>query len=129
MDAIHSVAEVECPGPQRIAWAASHKARQVWLARDHFGRGIPVGPLGLARDAQQSGPLEAITTHPDAVTQRSVVALDHVEETFGRLDNNGSGSLGRAVEHNLPSKGSRKLLCFRVRNVAGLFVDLHRLWR
>ena len=48
VDAVDGVAEIHGARAERVAGAAGHEARQVWLALDHFRRRPPVRPLGLA---------------------------------------------------------------------------------
>src|SRR5712672_2040262 len=76
VDTIDGGAEVKRAGAERISGAAGHEARQIGLARDHLRRRCPVRPLRLARDVQQSLPLESFAADADAIAQRAAVALD-----------------------------------------------------
>src|SRR5262245_33387681 len=127
VDAVDGVAEVERARAQRVAGAAGHEAGQVRLARNHLGRWGPVGPFRLARDRQEAGPLETFAADADAVAQRPVVALDHVEEALRRVDHDGSGGFGGAEEHHLPLVGRRDVFFLRRRLVARRLFDRHFL--
>ena len=45
MDSIDRLAQVHRARTQRVADAAGHKARQIGLAHNHFGRGSPIRPF------------------------------------------------------------------------------------
>src|SRR5437868_450295 len=101
VNAVYGAAQIQRASTERVARTARHEAGQVWLARNHFRRRDPIRPLGLAGYAEQSTPLEAFPTDPDAVSQRPVVALNQVEEAHRSIDHDGAGLFGRAVEHRL----------------------------
>src|ERR1700736_1158764 len=101
MDAIHGRAEIQSTGAERIARAAGHEAGQIRLSLDHLRRWRPVRPFRLARNLQQTLPLEAVSSDPDAVTQCAAVSLYDVEMALRSLDDNGAGCLGGAIKHHL----------------------------
>src|ERR1044072_6429110 len=108
MDAIDGAADVERARAHRIARAAGHEARQVGLARDHLRRRGPVGPLRLAVDPLQSGPLETLAPDSDPVSKRAAVALHHIEKALLGMNDNRSRRLRGAEEDHLPAELGRK---------------------
>src|SRR5712691_6643551 len=123
VDAVDRVAEIKGTRPERIARAAGHEPRQIRLAVDHLRRRDPIGPFGLARNAQQPRPLEAVAADPDPVAQRPVIALHEIEKALRRADDDGSGRLGGAEEHQLPLVRGGQPLLVRIRHDAGLLLD------
>src|SRR5260370_5997301 len=127
VNAIHSVAEVECAGAERIAGASRHETRQIGLARDHFGWRSPIWPFALAGDFQKAGPPETIAANADAVTDRPAIRLNHIEQPLGCVHDDRAGRLRGAPEHHLALKRSRKPLVVGIRDIARLVIDLHGL--
>ena len=101
MDAIDGSTQVHRAGAERIARSAGHETRQIRLALDHFRRGMPVGPLGLAADLQQALPSETVAADTDAVTHRVRRVLDQIEMMLLGIDDDGARRLLRPVEHHL----------------------------
>jgi len=59
---VQRLAEIECAGAERIAFAAGHEARQIGLALDHFRRRIPIRPFRHLADA--FGPFQVKPSRP-----------------------------------------------------------------
>src|SRR4249920_154148 len=75
VDAVDGGAEIHRAGAERIAGATGHEARQIGLALDHLRRRRPVRPFRLARDVDETLPLESLAADADAIAQRAAVAL------------------------------------------------------
>src|SRR3954471_17667786 len=73
VNTIDRAAEVYGAGTQRIAFAARHPAREIWLARDHLLRRRPIRPFGFSRNKLGACPGKAVTPDTDAVADRSAI--------------------------------------------------------
>src|SRR3984957_3947795 len=109
VDTIDGGPEIHRAGAERVAGSAGHEARQIGLALDHLGRRRPVRPFRLARNAQQSLPLESVAADADAVAQRAVVTLDQIEMALRGRDDDGARRLGGAVIDRLLAEFRRQL--------------------
>src|SRR5262245_50560714 len=123
VDSIDRIAEIERAGAERVARTSRHETWQVGLARNHFGRRCPVGPLCLAGYLQQTDPLKAFTPDADPITQRPVVALDDVQEALRSCDDDRAGRLDTAKVHELPLVGGWQVLFIGRGLIAGLLLD------
>ncbi len=110
MDAIDRLAEIERTRAERIALPARHEARQIGLAIDHFLGRMPVRPFRHFADAFDPGPGEALASDADAVAHRLALAEDEIKEGVGRIDDDGSGRLGRRIGDDLPLQMGRQVL-------------------
>src|SRR5207237_4646875 len=79
VDAILAGAEIHGARAERVAGTAGHEARQIRLARDHFGRRMPVRPFRLAADGLHAGPGKTVAADADAIPNRTALA-EHVIE-------------------------------------------------
>ena len=118
VDAIDGRTEIHRAGAERVAGAAGHEARQIGLALDHFGRRMPIRPLGLAGDLLHAGPGETVAADADAVADRATATEHVIEVGVGRIDDDGArGLLGRErdflaaqVRRQLHGSGVRLLI-------------------
>src|SRR5262249_22667591 len=108
---------------ERITGTSCHKAWQIRLPLDHLGWRNPIWPFGLPTNSQHSLPLKAVPAHSYPIAYRSVVSLNEVEVSIGRIDNDGAGGLVGAIEYDLPLIGRRQLLLARIRHKPRLIVD------
>src|SRR5882724_1550220 len=99
VDTIDGGAEIHRTGAEWIARPAGHEPRQIGLARDHLRRRCPVRPLRLARDVEQSLPLESLAADTDAIAQRAAASLNQIEMALRGLDDDGAGRLGGTIKH------------------------------
>src|SRR5216684_2393143 len=97
MDAVDGGAEIHRSGAERVAGSAGHEARQIRLAGDHLRRRRPVRPFGFAGDVEEPLPLKSFAADANAIAYRSAVALDQIEVTLRRRDDDGAGRLRRTV--------------------------------
>src|SRR5438876_1195345 len=118
--------------PRRRAGRESSTGNE--LAAAGSARNAAYGPLPTAmrpssRSANQLAwplPLQFRTLahdDPDPVPQRPVVALHEIEKALRRADDDGSGRLGGAEEHQLSLVRGGQPLLVRIRHDAGLLLD------
>src|SRR5258708_4568298 len=68
---------------------------------DDVRRRAPIGPLDLAHDLYKPSPLKAVASDADAVADGATISLDQVQVALRRVDDDGSGRLGRPEENDL----------------------------
>src|SRR5215831_20518470 len=83
MNAIDRRTEIHRPRSKRVARTARHEAGQIGLARDHLRWRRPVRPFGLARDVEETLPLESLAPDTNTVADCAAARLDKVEMTLG----------------------------------------------
>jgi hypothetical protein len=104
VDTIDRVPEVESARPERVAFAAGRKTRQVRLALDHLFRRMPVRPLAHPAYALNARPGEAFPTDADAVAHRFALAEHQIEKRVRGVDDDGASGLGGDVVDNLAAE-------------------------
>ena len=109
VDAVHGRAEIHGARTERITGAAGHEARQVGLALDHFGRRMPVRPLGLLGDLLHAGPGKAVAANAHAVADGASATEHVIEVGVGRIDDQGAGGLLGGEGNFLPAQMRRQL--------------------
>jgi hypothetical protein len=102
VDAIERAAEIESARAERIARAAGHHARQIWLTFDHLRRWEPVRPFLHARDALGAGPGKSVAADADTVAHRFAATQHEVKIRIGGINDDCAGRLfGREIDQLL----------------------------
>src|SRR5262249_18205404 len=107
MDSVLRVAEIHRARPKRISFAASHKARQVWLAPDHLLWRQPLPPSFHTADSLGARPGEAIPGDTDAIANCFAVADRQVKIGVRRINDDESGRLDRRIVDERATKPRR----------------------
>ena len=106
--------EVHGPCSERIIGTAFHAdaalqlhhvLAQLWLARQHFRRRIPIGPFLLAMDCRTPRPDKAFRADPNAIADGLSGVVDQVEKMTARIDDDRSRPLVRRVGDDLAGEG------------------------
>ena len=59
----------------------------------------PVRPLRIARNAEDTTPLETVAANADFVAKRGILTRDEIKKAVGRVHDNGANGILGAIEY------------------------------
>src|SRR5690606_38077484 len=111
--------DVEGARAERVCQAAGLTVLpfyQFRLALDHLGRRCPARPFPAVLDVGAAGPAEAVLAYSDAIADSLAAWLHQVKQPLVSVNDDGTGSLARRVDNNLPAELRLDLLVWHRRN-------------
>ena len=110
MDAVNCAADIHGACAKWIAGTASHEARQIGLALNHFGGRKPVRPFRFALDCLYPGPGKTFAADSNSITDGLAATEHEVEIGIRGVDYDRAGRFTRRIIYDVTVQPCRNLI-------------------